>query len=188
MNLKKIKYMLKNMGKTQWITVILVGVLLLVIAIPVSPDSDDSGEKPEEMTEEENVVSVQTDYQEYLEQQLEEILETMDGVGKVRVMITVKDKGEKVVEKDNATSHSSTTSDNGIVSDNYTSDSTTVYDGEDTPYETKELLPEVEGVAVVAEGADDVTVEARIYQTVKALFQVDAHKISVVKMRVQEGT
>ena len=50
MNLKKIKYMLKNMGKTQWITVILVGVLLLVIAIPVSPDSDDSGEKPEEMT------------------------------------------------------------------------------------------------------------------------------------------
>lgn len=94
----------------------------------------------------------------------------------MRVMITVKDKGEKVVARDSASSHSSSTAENGTVSDSYSMDSTTVYDGEDMPYETKELLPEVEGIVVVAQGADNITVESKIYQTVKALFQVDAHK------------
>ena len=112
----------------------------------------------------------------------------MDGVGNVRVMITVKDKGEKVVAKDNTTSNSSTTSEDGLVSNDYSSESTTVYDGEDTPYETKELLPKVEGVVVVAEGAGNAAVETEIYETVMALFEVDAHKISVGKMRLQEGT
>ena len=123
-----------------------------------------------------------------LEQRLEDILKTMDGVGNVRVMITVKDKGEKVVAKDNTTSNSSTTSEDGLVSNDYSSESTTVYDGEDTPYETKELLPKVEGVVVVAEGAGNAAVETEIYETVMALFEVDAHKISVGKMRLQEGT
>lgn len=187
MNLKKLQHILKNMGKTQWITLILIGVLLLVIAMPVSPDTRDKQEEKNSASKESSV-STQKDYQEYLEQQLEEILETMDGVGDVRVMITVKDKGEKVVARDSASSHSSSTTENGTVSDSYSMDSTTVYDGEDMPYETKELLPEVEGIVVVAQGADNITVESKIYQTVKALFQVDAHKISVVKMRLQEGT
>ena len=95
---------------------------------------------------------------------------------------------EKVVAKDNTTSNSSTTSEDGLVSNDYSSESTTVYDGEDTPYETKELLPEVEGVVVVAEGAGNAAVETEIYETVMALFEVDAHKISVGKMRLQEGT
>lgn len=47
--------------------------------------------------------------------------------------------------------------------------------------------PEVCGVVVVAEGAGNATVNARISEAVKALFSVDAHKISIVKMRSQEG-
>ena len=43
------------------------------------------------------------------------------------------------------------------------------------------------GVVVVAEGAGVPTVNARISEAVKALFSVDAHKISIVKMRSQEG-
>ena len=45
----------------------------------------------------------------------------------------------------------------------------------------------VSGVVVVAEGAGNATVDARISAAVKALFSVDAHKISIVKMRSQEG-
>ncbi len=43
------------------------------------------------------------------------------------------------------------------------------------------------GVVVVAEGAGNATVEARISEAVKALFSIDVHKISIVKMRSQEG-
>ena len=40
MDLKNIREKLRNMGRTQWITVILMGVLLLVIAIPVKTDTE----------------------------------------------------------------------------------------------------------------------------------------------------
>ena len=189
-SLKKAFNYIRHMDKTQWLTVILVGVLLLVVAIPVNNGTKDgkADADGEEESAAESARREQQEYQEYLEQRLEDILKTMDGVGNVRVMITVKDKGEKVVAKDNTTSNSSTTSEDGLVSNDYSSESTTVYDGEDTPYETKELLPEVEGVVVVAEGAGNAAVETEIYETVMALFEVDAHKISVGKMRLQEGT
>ena len=50
------------------------------------------------------------------------------------------------------------------------------------PYVTKEVLPKVEGVLVVAEGGDDPRVISDISDTVMALFRVEAHKIKVVKM------
>ena len=46
--------------------------------------------------------------------------------------------------------------------------------------------PKVCGVVVVAEGAGNASVNMRISDAVKALFSVDAHKISIVKMRSQE--
>lgn len=42
------------------------------------------------------------------------------------------------------------------------------------------------GVVVVAEGAGNASVNARISEAVKALFSIDVHKISIVKMRSQE--
>ena len=42
------------------------------------------------------------------------------------------------------------------------------------------------GVVIVAEGAGNATVNARISDAVKALFSIDVHKISIVKMRSQE--
>lgn len=42
------------------------------------------------------------------------------------------------------------------------------------------------GVVIVAEGAGNATVNTRITEAVKALFPIDVHKISIVKMRSQE--
>ena len=46
--------------------------------------------------------------------------------------------------------------------------------------------PKVCGVVVVAQGAGNASVNMRISEAVKALFSVEAHKISIVKMRSQE--
>ena len=43
------------------------------------------------------------------------------------------------------------------------------------------------GVVVVAEGAGNAAVNSRISEAVKALFSLEVHKISIVKMRSQEG-
>ena len=78
------------------------------------------------------------------------ILSDIDGVGAVRVMITLKDTGESVVEKDVSNSYTSSTGDKEEQDTTY--ESVTVYDGEEEPYEAKEVLPKVEGVLVVAQG------------------------------------
>ncbi|MBO5657164.1 MAG: hypothetical protein J6R94_03170 [Agathobacter sp.] len=46
----------------------------------------------------------------------------------------------------------------------------------------EEETPLVCGVVVVAQGAGDALVESRILEAVKALFGIDSHKISIVKM------
>ena len=44
----------------------------------------------------------------------------------------------------------------------------------------------VVGVVVVAQGAGNPVVDARISEAIKALFSIDVHKISIVKMTNQE--
>ena len=42
---------------------------------------------------------------------------------------------------------------------------------------------EVTGVLIVAEGADNAVTVQKIQQAVMALFQIDAHKIRIMKMK-----
>ena len=65
------------------------------------------------------------------------------------------------------------------------SDKTSIYeqysDGSSSPYVSKELSPEIEGVVVIAEGGDDAVVVKNITEAVQALFGVEAHKIKIMK-------
>ena len=50
------------------------------------------------------------------------------------------------------------------------------------PFVSKELLPKVEGILIVASGGDNQKVKQNISEAVLALFQVEAHRIKIVKM------
>ena len=56
----------------------------------------------------------------------------------------------------------------------------------ETVFGTQNPATKVCGVVVVAEGAGSATVNTRITEAVKALFSIDVHKISIVRMRSQE--
>lgn len=146
---------------------------------------DTAQEKTEQKYEKE-------DYAEYLEHKLEQVLGQMEGVGKVSVMVTVADQGEDIIEKDK-TEHTSTVTNTDSGSMEMTTEKEsgeeTVYEesgGEKAPYVSKEILPEIEGVLVVAEGGDSPRIVSDISDAVKALFQVEAHRIKVVKMSSKE--
>ena len=186
----------ENADKSKWLIAVLVGALLLVVALP-------SGEKNEKNSGkgEEAVTTPATDsggtkadhYRRQLETELAQMLEEMEGVGKVKVMITLKDSGERVVEKDR--SDSSTVSEETEQEalkrreTQLQSEETTVYADRETnePFVSKENRPAVEGVLILAEGGDSTAVKQNISDAVLALFHVDAHKIKVVKMSVQEA-
>ena len=100
---------------------VLSGILLLVIAWPVSEKKDHHADKSvlwdsngsiiNPVSEEEAVDSNSGEWKEdaaaaALEKRLEEILSTMEGVGRVKVMVTLASSREKIIEKDVPTSRS----------------------------------------------------------------------------------
>lgn len=81
--------------------------------------------------------------QSSLEIRLQNILENVEGVGRVKVMLMTEDT-------------------QGIY-----------YSGE----------TQVKGVLIAAEGASDPVTVQKIQQAVMALFQIEAHKIKIMKMK-----
>lgn len=186
--------------KDNLIILILTGVLLFIIALPTKDDKGEetdisrtqdtvpSGELRRESPETETIDSGE-EYARQLEQRLRETLSQMEGVGQVRVMITLKSSRELVVEKEQPYLRSSTTESdaqggNRIVNQ-FETEENTVYrtsGSESEPYVIKTLPPQIEGVVVVAEGANSGTVNRTIVELVQALFGIEAHKVKVVKM------
>ena len=187
------KFDLKQLNlkdKNTWLVLGLVGVLLLVIAMPVER-AEKQGEKTvlmeasSEKAEKQTVENDEDTATEALERRLEEVLSLIDGAGKVRVMITLKDTGEKVVEKD--TTRRTDSNATGTQGQDMTSSSVYERDGSvETPYISNELTPQVEGVLVVAQGGGNSLVKQHLLQSVMALFPLEAHKITIVKMSMQE--
>lgn len=129
-----------------------------------------------------------------LEERLEEILSAVQGVGHVKVMITLSSSGEKIVEKDiplerNSIIENDSTGGNRSTNEMYSQEETvysTNSNGDKVPYVIKENSARVEGVSVVAEGGGDAAVQKNISDVIQALFGIEAHKIKVVKMKWEE--
>ncbi|MGL5259187.1 MAG: stage III sporulation protein AG [Lachnospiraceae bacterium] len=183
--------------KENWAVVVLIGILLLVIAWPVSNNKLEIEQSVESMAVEDTANnkedSSQLTTEEMYELRLKELLQTMEGVGEVEVMVTLQSSKEEIIEKETATSRSNTTEDaaerNSSTNQVEIGD-TTVYltssNGEKIPYVIKELSPVVEGVSVVCTGGADALIQKNITDVIQALFGVEAHKIKVVKMKKQE--
>lgn len=201
----------KRLKKENFIVVLLIGILLLVIAWPVSDKKNQeqvsksgitdsnadildltAGKKEQDSQKKDtgtDTVSLQS-YTKQMEHTLEEILSTMEGAGKVKVMITLKASEETVIEKDTVRQRSGTTevdSEGGSRNTSDISDSEeTVYistqGGTDTPFVKQIISPQIEGVVVSAQGGNDKTVIKNITEAIQALFGVEVHKIKVIKM------
>lgn len=173
--------------KNTWLVFGLLGVLLLVIAMPTEQADDKEPETVQAQPPVENAAESgqESDPTAALEKRLEETLSLIDGAGRVRVMITLKDTGEKVVEKD--VTRRSDTDSGGSQNTDQSQSSVYERDGSvETPYISNELTPQVEGVLVVAQGGGNSMVKQNILQSVMALFPLEAHKITIVKMSMQE--
>ena len=182
----------KKPDKTGWIILVLFGVLLLVITLPTGEKLAAKADTETETAKATRQSSTQEETVQ--EKQLADILSGIEGVGKVRVMITYKDSGTQVVEKDTSSSANNTTEEDNSGGTRKAQESqneeTTVYNkssSEGEPFVSKELTPEIEGVLVVAQGGGSAVVKQNISNAVLALFPVEAHKIVVVKMNLQEG-
>lgn len=189
------KFDLKKLNlrdKHTWLVLGLFGALLLVIAMPAgSPRTEETpagaGAAASQAQEEQEGREDEEDALARMEKRLEDTLSLVDGAGRVRVMITLKDNGAKVVEKDTSRQTDAGLSGGETVDVSESSVFERTDDGE-RPYVSNELTPEVEGVLVVAEGGGNSMVKQNILQSVMSLFPLEAHKITIVKMSIQEDS
>ena len=89
--------------KEKVIILFLLGVFFLLIATPASSfsgkDKKSAGEKEEAVPDKSIENNKKDEYIEELENKLEQTIGGMEGAGKVLVMITLKDNGEKILDK-----------------------------------------------------------------------------------------
>lgn len=201
---EKLHTFFKN--KNNLIIIVLIGVLLMVAALPVdggktkntAPKGTNSesgvGEDGEGISgrgTEYNTVEMWENekYVVDLEEKLEELLGKMEGAGQVRVIITLQSSMEKIVEKDEPVVRAGTTEEDAEggsrIINNVDAGESTVYvsDGSvECPYVVKTINPTIDGVLVLAEGAGSGMVSKNISDAIQALFAIEAHRIMVVKM------
>jgi stage III sporulation protein AG len=121
-----------------------------------------------------------------LEMRLAQVLSQINGAGSVEVMITYSGSTEKVIANTKST-HTNTSSGSGAVN---TSTSTVTEtpiiinsNGSSKLYVTKEIMPEVKGVIVVAQGAGSAKVRLELMRAVQTVLNVSANNIEIFAMK-----
>ena len=168
------KNLLNKFGKDKILILILAGVLLMVVTLPTGKTSQ--SKESATVSEESDSLSVDM-YEEYVEKRLEKVLSSVDGVGKVKVMLSVKNSSEKVLAKDETYSDSSSKDTEKISTHIF-------YDTSDgsRPYVVMENMPVVDGAIIVCEGGDNKELVNDITNAVYGLLNIPVHKIKVMKM------
>lgn len=187
------KFNWKN-SRDKWLLLLAVGLAFFIFAVPTNNSPNLSGNKKEAagMVDESQATEVlakaERSYEQQMEERVKEILQGVEGVGRVEVMIVLKSSEEKVWRVDSGTTSSltqETDSSGGTRKiENQENSETTILkggSGAGEPIMEKELKPQVSGVIISATGGDSPKVKAEISQAMEALFDLPSHKIKVLK-------
>lgn len=212
--MKQLKKIIEKMGNDRLAILLIGGLLLLVVTIPTKKEDEQSELYATKQNQSQNIQSLTGNsnadksglkmsenaletydiYTEYLEKKLCTILQNMNGAGKVEVFITLQDAGSIVVEKDLSYRRNNESKNDGestTSSAEYEDTQETVYtvdeNGNEVPFIVKQILPSIEGILIVAEGGDNTKVKNQMKEAVLSLFELDEHKITIVKMKSKTG-
>lgn len=166
MDFKKTMQNFKKGHNIHLIIILLVGAFLMVFPFGGEKKSSDN----------EKFVELSVDYK----RELEEILSRINGVGDVNVMVTYSSSFEKnIAYEKNSNKNEKKDGDNKII--NETSSNTNVVLSSGEPFVVKQIYPEIKGVVVVADGAEDIFVKQNITDAVTTALGIAPHKVCVVK-------
>jgi len=164
------------------IAVIVAAILFLAFG---KTDSSEQLDKKKELNT--DFFASTSEYIAENEQRLKGILETVQGAGKVKAMITVEELGEKVIASDKKTESQQENDKEKSSQKSNIEHSAIIYGSgsEEKPFVVKEKLPLPSGVLVVATGAGDERVRLELYEAVKALYGISGHRIKITSGNIK---
>lgn len=161
------------MGKVRWsdlwkkykfvLLVVLVGIILMLL--PVSSQTKEAEENKSQIPQESFDLAA-------MEQRMEEVLGKIDGVGKLRLMLTLQSGTRLTLAEDTQRDQDRTQRE--IVTLNRGS-------GNQEIVITNRFYPVYQGAVVVCQGADSSAVRLAITETVQALTGLPSDRIRVAK-------
>ena len=170
--------------------VVFIIILIVTVLIINSMWLGEESESKENTIDASKVLAQTTSsQQDELEGKLEDILESMNGVGKVKVLIKYSESSTIVAMYNETISESISKENDG---DGGTKDvkeienkKEIVYsdeDGTNKPITEKVVMPVIEGAIITAQGAGNANVKASIVSAVEAVTGLAVHKIQVFEM------
>ena len=167
-------------------------LIITIIAINIVWSDNDSKKKSKDnindTTKQLASTTMETSSDIGLEQKLKNILETIQGVGKVNVFINYSESSETVAmfnenSKTSTTEETDTSGGKRIIEQKDTQKDVVYQDsnGDKIPITQKTIQPKIEGAIITAEGAGSASVKACIIQAVEAATGLATHKIQVFK-------
>lgn len=182
--------------KKRQIENIVVFIIILIITVLIINNMWSSNKKQSTENETDNskvlaqVESISGTGQQDLEEKLEDILETINGVGKVKVLIKYSESSTIVAMYNETNSESKTEENDGDGATKNVTESESkkeiVYsdeNGESKPITEKVIMPVIEGAIITAQGASDANVKTSIVSAVEAVTGLAVHKIQVFEMK-----
>jgi stage III sporulation protein AG len=165
--------------KKKNILIIVLGFLSIFIIFISEFDSDNDNDKNVKANND------SSDYCAIIEQKIESFIESIDGAGETRVIVTISETTEYIYATDdkeskklNDNSEDWTVENNYIIIKNSNVNSGLLI---------KTIEPKIRGVAIACEGGDDVDVQEQIISAVSAVLNINSSKISISKLSIKES-
>ncbi len=159
----------------------LVGILFILMSGLFTDKKENS-----EVTQTSDIAYISlTQYENELEQNLADIISSINGAGKTRVLLTMDSTVEQVYATDkNMAQNDSKNSGDNTESKKDTSATTTyitveLSDGTQQTVLLKEIQPKVRGVLVVCSGGDNNVVKEKIVDAVTKVLDISSSRVSV---------
>jgi stage III sporulation protein AG len=179
-----VKDILKKIDR-DWISKHSGAVIIILLAVSLCLYFLFDGASSERDVDTSDAISA-TEYSEYMEGRLQEIIGRVSGVGKCEIMVLLREQGTKVyaVEEKVSESTSSDSAVNRFQGDSLTEKSYVLIQSQSSEYpvEITEYLPEISGIVVVCQGGDSATVKSEITELISALTGLPGNRIHVSRM------
>jgi len=186
--INRIKNHLENVNNKKFINnlliILVVSIIFLIVSKKIVGPKENVMDNSINSFSNEILRDLEEDYSEYLEKKLANTLEKIEGVGEVNVMITLENSIEKVTAA-NTTQISESVIENdseGGTRESNREDLTTqvLTKGSDgSLLVVKEIKPSINGVIVIAQGADEPVIKEIIYEAVKTVLGIKGNKVQV---------
>lgn len=185
----------KTANKAKWMAIAAIVGISFMLLSDLKDRKEINAVLPQDSSEEgnEQTVPAPEDFEAAYEKELTAALEQIAGVSNVTVVVTIEASERKVFEKNTAVKTQETKEQDKRGGERTITDQTrdedlvmVKKDGGEVPVILEMKKPDIRGVLVVAEGAENIQVKKWIIESVTRVLNVPSHRVAVMPKKPKE--